>query len=136
MTVVHAAGGVVLLDEPFTAVLLVVHRDPPELRLPKGLVEENESLAEAALREVLEETGVGGTIGARVGTARWNQEVGDRMLIKEVAFFLIENPVWISAADDPDVRGLVLADISIATDLLTFEEERRILREALARKAC
>lgn len=132
MTVVQAAGGIVLFDEPFPSVLLVIHRQPPELRLPKGLVELGESLADAARREVLEETGIAGEIGPEVGTARWEHYVEDVRVTKEVFFFLVEHPIWTAVSPDADVRGLVLAERSVAMELLTFDEERRVLGAALA----
>ena len=49
-----AAGGVVIHRD---SVLLLDRPNRNEVRLPKGHVEEGESVLEAALREVIEETG-------------------------------------------------------------------------------
>ena len=51
-----ASGGIVTNAEG-THVLLLIRPERDEVRLPKGHVEPEEALAEAALREVTEETG-------------------------------------------------------------------------------
>ena len=53
-----AAGGVVL-DPGGANVLLLIRPSRDEVRLPKGHIEEQEAPEEAALREVIEETGYG-----------------------------------------------------------------------------
>jgi 8-oxo-dGTP pyrophosphatase MutT (NUDIX family) len=131
MKQVEAAGGVVIVEAPFPGVVLVVHGDPPELRLPKGLIEIGESPQVAALREVLEETGVRGSIGDEIGKASWPYVYDGVPMVKEVTFFLIENPVWTVVDDDPDVRGLIIVDLAVAQELMTFDEERRIVQLAL-----
>lgn len=52
----HAAGGV-LIDTTGKHVLLLIRPKRNEVRLPKGHVEPGETIEEAALREVREETG-------------------------------------------------------------------------------
>jgi 8-oxo-dGTP pyrophosphatase MutT (NUDIX family) len=64
---VVSAGGVVVDDRPDGTrwVLLIVHRSMsghPRWTLPKGGVEPGETIEQAALREVREETGHGATI--------------------------------------------------------------------------
>jgi 8-oxo-dGTP pyrophosphatase MutT (NUDIX family) len=64
---VVSAGGVVVDDRPDGTrwVLLIVHRSMsghPRWTLPKGGVEADETIEQAALREVREETGHGATI--------------------------------------------------------------------------
>ena len=49
-----SSGGVVIHDD---RVLLIKRKERPEIRLPKGHIEPGESRAEAARREVAEETG-------------------------------------------------------------------------------
>lgn len=59
---VKAAGGVV---EAPDGKLLMIHRDG-QWDLPKGMVEEGETLGQAAIREVAEETGISELTGGRL----------------------------------------------------------------------
>lgn len=131
MTHVAAAGGVVVVPHPFPGVVLVAHRTPPELRLPKGLVEPGESLEEAALREVLEETGVKAEIGVCLGDASWDYVYAGVPTTKTVTYFLMHHPVWEQTRPDPDIRGLLLVGLEVAPEIMTFDEERRIVETAL-----
>lgn len=54
----HPAAIVIVWDEAFERILLVKRRDVPLFVLPGGGIEEGESPAEAAVREVYEETGL------------------------------------------------------------------------------
>jgi 8-oxo-dGTP pyrophosphatase MutT (NUDIX family) len=62
--------------------------------LPKGKIDEGESPVEAAVREVLEETGVEGRVVEKLGdirytyTATWEPVQGER-IFKVVSFFLL-----------------------------------------------
>jgi len=53
----YTASGGVLTNAAGTHVLLLIRPERDEVRLPKGHVEPEEALANAALREVAEETG-------------------------------------------------------------------------------
>jgi 8-oxo-dGTP diphosphatase len=133
VTVVLGAGGVVILEHPFRGVVLVVHRSPFELRLPKGMVDQGETLRETAHREVLEETGLSGEIGDLIGVAKWDQVYEGLEYTKEVSYFFVNDPTWIETEPDLDVRGLVLVSVDVADELLSFQAERGILRQALGK---
>ena len=55
--ITYTASGGVLTNAAGTHVLLLIRPERDEVRLPKGHVEPEETLAEAALREVAEEAG-------------------------------------------------------------------------------
>jgi 8-oxo-dGTP pyrophosphatase MutT (NUDIX family) len=69
------------------------HR-PRVWALPKGHIDAGETGAEAAIREVFEETGVEGRVEAKLGDIRyvyvqtWGDEPGER-IFKVVSFFLL-----------------------------------------------
>lgn len=72
-TAVYAAGGVVwrVIDDKVR--VLLVHRTKyRDVTLPKGKVDPGEMLAETAVREVLEETGLRVSLGAPVGVSRYH----------------------------------------------------------------
>lgn len=77
-----AAGALVYLPEQ-QAFALRKTRDG-ELVLPKGHIEEGETAAEAAIREVREETGIDAQIAGWIGT----QQIGDPPHAQHAAFFL------------------------------------------------
>ncbi|MFD5213083.1 NUDIX domain-containing protein [Microbacterium sp. NPDC058345] len=71
-TAVYAAGAVVwrLIDDKLR--VLLIHRTKyRDVTLPKGKVDPGEMLAQTAVREVREETGIRVTLGAPVGISRY-----------------------------------------------------------------
>ena len=67
-----AAGGIVIRRLGGVEQILVVHRPRyDDWSLPKGKLDEGETLRGAALREVLEETGLACRAGAPAGEARY-----------------------------------------------------------------
>lgn len=129
--VINAAGGVVFLASPFASVVLVGHKAPVEVRLPKGMLEPSESERAAAEREVLEETGLVGKAGALIGRESWRYEFDGELVVKQVSYFLIEDAHWTPTIPDADVRGLIVASYGVALELLKFESEHRILTRAV-----
>lgn len=71
-TAVYAAGGVVWRLVEGKLKVLVVHRTKyVDVTLPKGKVDPGESLAETAVREIAEETGIRVALGIPVGVSRY-----------------------------------------------------------------
>jgi 8-oxo-dGTP diphosphatase len=72
-TAVYAAGGVVwrIVDDQLR--VLVIHRTRyRDVTLPKGKVDPGEMLAETAVREIQEETGIRVALGVPVGVSRYH----------------------------------------------------------------
>jgi 8-oxo-dGTP pyrophosphatase MutT (NUDIX family)/phosphohistidine phosphatase SixA len=71
-TAVYAAGGVVwrLVDDKLY--VLLIHRTKyRDITLPKGKVDPGEMLAETAVREIFEETGIRVALGVPIGVSRY-----------------------------------------------------------------
>jgi 8-oxo-dGTP pyrophosphatase MutT (NUDIX family) len=140
----RAAGGV-LLDSDRR--VLVIERDVwrsgecrHEVRLPKGHVEAAETDAEAALREVCEETGYCGiTVGADLGEAVTDFTLDDRMVrrIEHYYLMLLVDPTRGApkfdspTAEEARFRPRWIASLADAERELTYESERDFVRRAL-----
>ena len=127
-----AAGCVVYRhDLTGTPLLLLIHDKYGRWTLPKGHVEASESEQDTALREVLEETGVVGELGALV--ARIAYTVRSKRGLerpKQVTFFLLR-------ADSSEARPQAEEGISAAEWFAPEEALARIgypqVRDVLAR---
>lgn len=72
-TAVYAAGGVVWRSVEGKIRVLIIHRTKyRDLTLPKGKVDPGEALAETAVREIREETGIAVRLGPPVGVSRYH----------------------------------------------------------------
>jgi 8-oxo-dGTP pyrophosphatase MutT (NUDIX family) len=129
----QAAGGVVINDGQ---VLLLNRSHRDEIRLPKGHVEPGETVSEAALREVTEETGfLCLAIVADLGSQRvqFVDPYRKRSVVRDEHYFLMRllekrrverqvhehqfTPIWVPAAD--------------AAAQLTFDSEKEFANRAV-----
>ncbi|MDH7569118.1 MAG: NUDIX domain-containing protein [Armatimonadota bacterium] len=127
----RCAGGVVLREGQ---VLLLRKRDLPEVRLPKGHLEAGESAAEAALREVAEETGYRCRVRADLGVRTVRFVLNGEPVTREEHYFLMEpaHPDPLPRAPAMEARfDVVWLPTLEALAALTFYSEREALRAAL-----
>ncbi len=74
---IRAAGGVVWRPRAGGVEVVLVHRDRyDDWTLPKGKLDRGETHKEAALREVLEETGIDCRLGRKLATHRYDTVAG------------------------------------------------------------
>ena len=91
-----AAGGVVVDPSVDRVLVLVVSRRStpegiPEARLPKGHIEAGEGRAQAALREVMEETGLTGVqVLADLDHLTVEFDHGDQHVVRDESYFLMQ----------------------------------------------
>lgn len=124
----HESAGAMIVDDD--RCLIVRRDDREEWVMPKGHMEEGERPADAALREVAEETGYQITIVAPIGTTRYTFGP-DQAHRKRVHWFLAERsggalelaPVFAEAR-------WVGADL--AASLLSHESDRQIASRGFA----
>ncbi|MGF3056881.1 NUDIX hydrolase [Microbacterium sp. YY-01] len=92
---VYAAGGVVWRMVDGKLRLLLIHRTKyRDITLPKGKVDPGEMLAETAVREIAEETGIRTALGVPVGVSRYTMSSGREKVVH----------YWAAHASDKAIR--------------------------------
>jgi 8-oxo-dGTP pyrophosphatase MutT (NUDIX family) len=137
-----SAGGVVIDVHDGAARIAVIARrnraGRVEWCLPKGHLESDETLEEAAEREVAEETGIIGRVLAPLGTIDYWFSASGTRVHKIVHHFLLEATGGeLSIEGDPDAEAIDVAwfPLGEAQSQLTFPNERRITEVAWERLA-
>jgi len=101
------------------------------LRLPKGKLGRRETLEQAALREVREETGLAGRIVAPLGRVDYTYGEAGSAVTKTVHFFLMEWESAVAETPDGELEGIAWLPIEEARLGLTYDTERAMLERAL-----
>jgi 8-oxo-dGTP pyrophosphatase MutT (NUDIX family) len=101
------------------------------LRLPKGKTQRSETLAQAALREVREETGFAGRIVAPLGHVEYTYGSAHAPVAKTVHFFLMEWESETAGAPDGELERIAWLPIEAARRNLTYATERAMLERAI-----
>jgi 8-oxo-dGTP pyrophosphatase MutT (NUDIX family) len=99
-------------------------------RLPKGGLEAGETPEQAAVREVEEETGWVATVVAPLGTVHYTYLEAGAEVSKQVHFFLMELTRSEPRRTDGELGRVYWCAIDEATECLSFETERRVVRRA------
>ena len=129
-----AAGGIVLSEGK---ILLVKNKkgdsstgSEPWWGYPKGHLEKGEKPTEAAVREVFEETGFEVKIvnNKPVAESRYEVERSGEILQKTVWFYEMEIIESFKKEPDDEVEEIALVDFDSAHNLLTHDEDRKILK--------
>ena len=128
-----SAGGVVvrrMQGRPFVAVVRV--RDQI-LALPKGHPDGEESAAEAARREVREETGLEAEVVERLGDVKYWYVRGGERVMKIVAFFLFRYRSGSVENHDHEVEEALWIPLDEAPRRLAYKGEREMAQAAISR---
>ncbi len=129
-----SAGGVVVRGEE--VVTIVPTRRAADgsrvLALPKGHVDPGETIVEAAIREVREETGIVGEPVCELGESRYWYRRSGRTVGKTVTFFLFRHVEGDTADHDDEVEEVRWLPLREAERKLTHEAEREMVTLALA----
>jgi len=128
----HSSGGAVISTRDGIAyVALIATRGKTRWGLPKGAVAEGETSEQAALREVLEETGLRAEIVKPLDTIEYFFRAGDTLIHKRVDLYLMR---YIGGELTPqltEVDDVEWVEISEAIRRASFESERKLLESAL-----
>lgn len=133
-----SAGGVVFRDGRCIVIVPTRRAKGGErvLALPKGHPEAGETGADAALREIREETGVEAQLIEKLGDVRyWYQRDGKR-IAKVVSFFLFEHVSGDPAGDPFEVEESRWMPFGEAERALTYRGERDMVALAKVHPAC
>jgi 8-oxo-dGTP pyrophosphatase MutT (NUDIX family) len=139
MTREFSAGGVVvrrLRGRWWLAAIRPAGKPEGTWALPKGLIDEGETGAETAVREVAEETGLRGRLEAKLGDVRYVYTRRGTRIFKVVSFFLLRYTGGRIGALPPgmelevaEARWIPLED---APRLLAYGGEREMAERASA----
>lgn len=137
-----SAGGVVIDVHAGSAQAAIIARRNRAGRiewcLPKGHIEDGETLEETAEREVAEETGIVGRVITGLGTIDYWFATSDHRIHKVVHHYLLEATGGeLSIEGDPDAEAIDAAWVPMdqMSRRLTFPNERRIAQAAWERLA-
>ena len=135
-TAPHAAGCVIFNATPDGPRILLIFDQYGQWTFPKGHLEAGETSAAAAIREVFEETGIQGELGALVQTIYYDVVKKGRTLHKQVDFFVMhttQRTVTLQASEGiSDYRWV---DATTAMTLLSYDQMKAVLTAALAASA-
>jgi 8-oxo-dGTP pyrophosphatase MutT (NUDIX family) len=128
-----SAGGVVVRQMRGRAFVAVVRVRDEILALPKGHPDGQESAAEAAEREVREETGLEAELVERLGDVKyWYVRDGERVM-KIVAFFLFRYRSGSVENHDHEVEEALWIPLDEAPARLAYKGEREMAHAAISR---
>jgi len=130
-----SAGGVVVRDD--RCIVIVPTRRAADgsrvLGLPKGHPDGSESIVDAALREVREETGVQARLREKLGDVRYYYQRDGRRIVKTVSFFLLDYVSGELSDHDHEVEYAEWMELEQAARELTYKGERDMVARALSR---
>lgn len=131
-----SAGGLVVSSADSNLVALISHRNRAgreDWCIPKGHPEGDESLEQAAVREVFEETGLKAEIIETLGVISYRFKVGKTRIEKTVHHFLMQQIGGaLDATNDPagEVLDAAWVPLDKLLEVLAHENERKIALQA------
>jgi 8-oxo-dGTP diphosphatase len=124
--VVRAAGGAVWRWGPSDIEVLLVHRPAyDDWTLPKGKVQPGEDDEDAALREVLEETGFVCELGAELHSTHYHDRHGRQKVVRYWAMEVYTEVTHFHANEEID--KLAWLGVEKAMERLTYERDQEVL---------
>ena len=109
--------------------VLIIKHNRGHYGLPKGHVEDGETEYETAIREVKEETNIDAKI---IGDFRKVITYSPKEnVIKDVVYFIGIPTTFNTKNQIEEVSEAVFLDLEMATNLITYDDERSVLIEAI-----
>lgn len=125
-----SAGGVVI----FSNTILLLKKFNGDWVLPKGRVEKDEKIEEAALREVFEESGVKAEIVDYIGTIQYKYKnmKENKVVRKTVHWFLMKaNNMECFPRKKEGFADALFVHIDKVESLVKYDDERKIINKGL-----
>ena len=128
-----AAGGIVFYNNS----IIIVKNKRGDISLnksfwgfPKGHLEDGEKPAEAAVREVYEETGFKVKLNSDkpIAESRYDINLEDGVIHKTVWFYEMKVINAFEKEPDDEIEELAIVNYDEAINLLTFSEDKKILK--------
>ena len=129
-----SAGGVIFKkNENSFQIVLISVRNGQAWCLPKGIVNKGETIEEAALREVSEETGLTARIMDKLGDINYWYYIKEENIKcrKTVYFYLMEYLSGDTADHDIEVDEAVWFSLEAALEKVSFKGDRTIIEKAI-----
>ncbi|HSB09968.1 MAG TPA: NUDIX hydrolase [Blastocatellia bacterium] len=126
-----AAGGVVIDDKAGVRRVLLVHRPRyDDWSFPKGKLDPGETIEQAALREVREETGLECRIVGPLKSSRYNYRTRHRGSLrpKVVHYFLMERVSGRIRVPGEEVDSADWFALDRAARVLSYPQDRKLLK--------
>jgi 8-oxo-dGTP pyrophosphatase MutT (NUDIX family) len=129
-----SAGGVVVRNMRGRSYIAAIRlKDGRVLALPKGHIDPGESAAEAAAREVREETGVDASLVEKIDDIRYWYVRGGKRVLKVVSFFLFRYRSGSVKNHDHEVLSAEWVPLAEAPRLLSYRGEKEVAAAAQSR---
>jgi len=129
----HSAGGVAFRHrEGFAEVALIAVKNKKIWTLPKGIIDYGEQPETAAVREIMEETGLSGNIIDDLGEKSYwfYQKDNNSKYKKKVIYFLLEYIGGYIENHGLEVEEARWFDINDAIKQVSYKSDREILEKA------
>ncbi len=129
-----SAGGVVLREGAAGAEVVICGRDSDDVwGLPKGTLDEGESLEAAAVREVSEETGLEVEIVKKIGVVEYWFSADGVRYHKWVHHYLMHSTGGRTADHDAEHDRVEWLRVDEAIRRLTFDNDKNMVRQAMSK---
>lgn len=131
---VRSAGGLLFRDDH----VLLIHWDPPRdsYDFPKGTIDKGETVEDACVREVLEETGYATRIIDFIGRTHYEFDGHDgRHIKKAVDYYLLESTEQTNVEPRRETHETfhnTWVPVNDAANVITRDIDKEIFRKALA----
>ena len=125
-----AGGAVIAVRNAILYVAMIATRRRTRWGLPKGAVGQGETSEAAALREVLEETGLQAEIVKPLDTIEYFFRAGDTLIRKKVDFYLMMHTGGELTPQLSEVDDVEWVELSEAIQRASFPSEKKLLESA------